>query len=354
MRTPDTVPSIPLAEKPTPLRDLPNLTHVLNGPRILVKRDDMTGLALGGNKTRKLEYLMAEVQRTGADYIVTGAGFHSNWCTQAVAAARRLGMGALLVKAGPADGWEPQELDGNHLLHAAMNAEIRVARPEHLEAAMAEAVDDLRRRGHHPEVLTNAGSTPLGALGYVNAMREMAQQASEMGIDIDYVVHPTGTGGTQAGLVLGSKVWGVRARVMGVSVGLHTQAEQEDLVHKLVADTAAFLQVEGLAGREDVIVKDGYHGGGYGFFSRKKAEAVQLAAAREGLFIDPVYTGSALACLIDLCRQGFFKPGDVVVFLHTGGQAALFPYRNPLASFLKGHELSWRIPAWNPRASDHS
>jgi L-cysteate sulfo-lyase len=342
------LPRVRLANLPTPLQEAPNLTKALKGPRIFIKRDDMTGLAFGGNKTRKLEYLMADALRQKADYIVTGAGFHSNWCTQATAAARRLGLKIVLVKTGPKDGWVPEQLDGNHLLHVLMGAEIRVARPENISRVTKDTMDELTEAGHRPYLLTDAGSTPPGAAGYMNAMLELASQSVELGINIDYLVHATGSGGTQAGLVIGAKALNTGIKVIGVSVGARGVDEQREIVSKKIDEALEFQGLGIKIDSEDVIVNDGYAGGGYGFMSGGKAEAVRLAAETEGLMLDPVYTATAMSCLIDLCRKGFFKPSDVVVYLHTGGSAALFPYRDSFKAYLSSRDFPWTVPAWSP------
>jgi len=343
-----TLPRVRLASLPTPLQELPNLSAALKGPRILVKRDDMTGLAFGGNKTRKLEYLMADALSQGADYIVTGAGFHSNWCTQAAAAARRLGMRVVLVKSGPRDGYAPMDIDGNHMLHRLMGAEIKVARPENTEKVIEETMEELRAAGHTPYQLRATGSTPPGVMGYVNTILELTSQAVDMGIDVDYLVHASGSGGTQAGLVLGAKMFSTDIKVLGVTTGGKTEEGQIEKVSGLVREGAGLLGLGVDLEPGDVTVYNDYAGEGYGYVTDGKMEAVKLVAETEGLMLDPVYTASSMACLIDLCRKGFFEPGDVVVYLHTGGSAALFPYKAPLKAYLEGGERPWVIPPWSP------
>jgi len=313
-----------------------------------VKRDDMTGLAFGGNKTRKLEYLMADAMSQDADYIVTGAGFHSNWCTQAAAAARKLGMKVVLVKSGPRDGYEPEDIDGNHLLHSLMGAEIKVARPENTQKVIEETMDELKAAGHRPYLLRATGSTPSGVMGYVNTILELTSQAVDLGIDIDYLVHASGSGGTQAGLVLGAKIFSTGIKVLGVTTGGKTSESQIEKVSSLVGEAAELLELSIDLAPGDIAVYDEYAGDGYGYVTDGKMEAVKLVAETEGLMLDPVYTASSMACLIDLCRRKFFKPEDVVVYLHTGGPAALFPYKTPLKAYLRGEERPWVIPPWSP------
>ena len=343
-----TLPRVRLASLPTPLQELHNLSEALKGPRIFVKRDDLTGLALGGNKTRKLEYLMADAMSQKADYIVTGAGFHSNWCTQAAAAACKLGMKVVLVKTGPSDGYEPDDIDGNNLLHHLMGAEIKVARPENAQKVAEETMDELRGAGHRPYLLRATGSTPPGVMGYVNTILELTSQTVEMGIEIDYLVHASGSGGTQAGLVLGSNIFSTGIRVIGVTTGGRPKESQIENVSNLVKEAAKLLEVTVNLAPDEVIVHDEYAGGGYGYVSEQKMEAIRMMAETEGLMLDPVYTASSMACLIDLCRRKYFKPKDVVVFLHTGGSAALFPYKTPLKAYMLGGKMPWVIPPWSP------
>ncbi len=346
----NTLPRVRLANLPTPLQEMPNLSKTLKGPRIFVKRDDMTGLAFGGNKTRKLEYLMADALRHEADYILTGAGFQSNWCTQTAAAACRLGMKIALIKSGPKDGYDSKDYDANHLLHYLPGADIQVARPENLQKVTEAKMEELKAKGHKPYLMTLAGSTPLGVAGYINAVLELLQQSAEQGIHIDYLITTSGSGGTQAGLVIGAKAFSTGMKIIASTNGSYSKKEQIDTVSQRIDDALEFLELDVKIAPEDIVVYDQYAGGGYGFIDEVKAEAITIAAQTEGLFIDPVYSCASMACLIDLCRQGFFKPDDVVVFLHTGGQAELFAYKTPLKDYMEGKPLSWTVPEWSPLA----
>ncbi|MFB0543397.1 MAG: D-cysteine desulfhydrase family protein [Candidatus Bathyarchaeia archaeon] len=340
-----TLPRVKLTNLPTPLQEAPNLSKALGGPRILVKRDDLTGLAFGGNKTRKLEFLMADALREGADVIVTGAGFQSNWCTQSAAAARRLGMKCVLIKSGPVDGYDPEDYDGNHLLHFLMGAEIKVATGRNTRKVYDETMEELREKGHRPHLLTAAGSTPPGVMGYVNAVLELASQAVEQGIKIDYLVHASGSGGTMAGLVLGAKALNTGIEIIGAAVSPGKERMVKN-VTRLVNESAGYLGVDLAVNEDEITVYDEYAGPGYGVLTDEKAEAVKIAAETEGLFLDPVYTGTSMAALIGLSREGVFKADDTVVFLHTGGSAALFPYRSPLKAYGVGKPMPWRVPPW--------
>jgi len=344
------LPRIRLANLPTPLQELPNLSRFLGGPRIFVKRDDMTGLAFGGNKTRKLEYLMGDALNRKADYIVTGAGFQSNWCTQSACAARKLGMKIALIKKGPKDGYDSEDYDGNHLLHFLCGSDIQVVRPENFEKTAQETMEKLSKAGHRPYLIPLAGSIPPGVAGYVNAMLELLQQAVDMGVEIDYLVHTTGSGGTQAGLIIGAKALSTGIKIIGVANGSWQKEEQSKNISRVLGEALSFLELDLKITGEDIVIYDQYAGGGYGFMTQPKAEAIKILAESEGLFLDPVYTCVAMACLIDLCRKGFFRPDDVVVFLHTGGQAALFPYKVPLKYYVLGKVFPWSVPPWSPKA----
>lgn len=345
------LPRVRLATLPTPLQELPNLSKALKGPRIFVKRDDMTGLAFGGNKTRKLEYLMPDALRYKADYIVTGAGFHSNWCTQTAAAARRLGMKIVLIKTGPKEGYDPKDYDGNHLLQFLQGAEIKVVKPENAQEVEQETMEQLRATRHRPYLLTATGSTPPGVAGYINTMLELLQQSVELGINIDYLVHATGSGGTQSGLIIGAKAFNTNVKIIGSTTGSLSKDQQIENISNIIDESLEFLQLDLEITEEEVIIYDQYAGDGYGFMTAGKGEAIKIVAETEGLFLDPVYTSSAMACLIDLCREGFFSPEDVVVFLHTGGSVALFPYKRPIKAYASGEIPSWTVPPWSPLAS---
>jgi len=343
----NSLPRIRLANLPTPLQELPNLSKALKGPRIFVKRDDLTGLAFGGNKTRKLEYLMGEAVQQKADCIVTYAGFHSNWLTQSAAAARKLGMKIFMVKTGPHDGYDPEEFDGNHLLHFLAGASMKVVRPERVAAAVEETAAELRAAGHRPFILQEMGSTPSGVAGYVNFFIELIGQTSDLSLSLDYLVHTTGAGGTQAGLIIGAKAFHTGIKVIGSTSGSRTVAEQTPKVFNLIQESLKLMDMDVRIDREDIVIYDSY-ADGYGYATEKKAEAVKMLAELEGLFLDPVYTASSMACLIDLCRKGFLKKEDTVLFLHTGGSAALFAYKEPLRAYRQGKKIPWTVPPWSP------
>jgi len=225
---------------------------------------------------------------------------------------------------------------------------MRIVKPGTDEKVKEEIFQQLRKEGHRPYLLPVGGNSPQGVAGYMNAMLELVHQASELGIGVDYVIHASGSGGTQAGTVIGSKALNSGIKVICSTTGSRAKEQARGLVLDIIGKTLKFFDLAVQISEEDVRIYDTYAGGGYGFMTPGKAEAIKLLAETEGLILDPVYTGSAMACLIDLCRQGVFKRSDVVVFIHTGGQAGLFPYRAPLKAYGMGATLPWTVPPWFP------
>jgi len=310
------IPRLNFAHLPTPIEELPRLSEVLGGPRILVKRDDQTGLAFGGNKTRKLEFLVAEALDQGAGILITGGALQSNHCRQTAAAAARFGLGCILVL----NGEMPDQPSANLLVDQLFGAEIvtipdRSLRDQTLQNTFDKAVSD----GRKPYLVTYGGSSPAGALGYAFAMEELMKQHMEP----DWIVFGTSSGGTHAGMVLGQRVFGYPGKVLGISID-----EPEDWlkrrVSKLASDASEKLGERIVFTGEDVLASDEYCQAGYGVLTEAEREAVRLFAKHEGLLLDPVYTGRAAAGMIDLIRRGFFKKEETVLFWHTGGQPALF------------------------------
>ena len=337
-----------IATLPTPLQYLPNLTEKLGGPNIWVKRDDLTGVAFGGNKARKLEYIMGDALDNDADVIVTGAGFHSNWCTQTVAAAKKLGLDIYLVKSAPYEDYDGQDWDGNHLLHHLMGAHVKTVRPEHFMDTINATMDQLKADGRNPYYTPVGGSDPTGASAYMNAVLELTYQANDEGVHFDSLFHATGSGGTQAGLVMGTKAFNTGMKIVGAACGWTEKHEQIDKVRGIVLDAMKKYDLEFNLRDEDLIVYNEYVGGGYGFMSEAKLEAVKMLAETEGLMIDPVYTSVAMACLIDQVKKGKFKKEDNILFLHTGGAVALFPYKEPIKAYVQGKPIPWTKPDWSP------
>ena len=326
-------PRVPLAHLPTPLEHLPRLSAHLGGPRIFVKRDDCTGLATGGNKTRKREYLVAEALEHRADTLVTIGAIQSNHARQTAAAASRFGLDCHLVFERRIDDPDDAYLrSGNVLLDRIFGATIHeYERGTDTDAAAAAIADGLRGQGRVPYVIPSGGSNPIGALGYVDAALELAGQASEAGIEMTHIVHASGSAGTQAGLAVGLGFAGSAASLLGISVSAD-RPTLEDKVWTLARATAELIGRPDCVTRGDVVVDDRYVGDGYGIPTEAMNEAVLLLARLEGLLVDPVYTGKALAGLIDLIRQGRIDGSGDIVFVHTGGVAGLFGYHTQITT----------------------
>jgi L-cysteate sulfo-lyase len=320
-------PRIRLGHFPTPLEPLHNLTRLLGGPRLWIKRDDCTGLSTGGNKTRKLEFLMAEAQARDADVVITQGATQSNHARQTAAAAAKLGMRCHILLEDRTGSTAVDYTDnGNVLLDRLHGATVeRRAGGSDMQAEMEAVALRLQQEGRRPYVIPGGGSNPLGALGYVNAALELSHQSSEMGLRIDALVHATGSAGTQAGLVTGLVAMNSAIRLLGIGVRAPRE-KQEAMVFDLACRTWALLGLRGEPPREAVQANSDYVGGGYGVPTPGMVEAVTLLARSEGLLLDPVYSGKGMAGLIDLVRQGRFERDQNIVFLHTGGSAALFGY----------------------------
>ncbi len=309
------------------------LSDRLGGPRLWVKRDDCTGLATGGNKTRKLEYLVADALNLGADTLITLGALQSNHARQTAAAAAKVGLKCVLVLeervSQPTDAYRH---NGNILLDRLLGATLKyVPRDTQMVEAGERAADEVRRAGGKPYIIPVGGSNPIGALGYVGCAAEILQQAADLDIRVDRVVHATGSNGTQAGLVAGFDGMRSGVRVLGVTVG-RSRSVQEKGVAALVDETWAHLGLKGAAPHDNIEANDGYFGEAYGVPTPAMKEAVQLLAETESLLLDPVYSGKAMSGLIDLIRKGAFGKDENIVFVHTGGQAGLFAYEPAFAA----------------------
>ncbi|MDY4192535.1 MAG: D-cysteine desulfhydrase family protein [Oscillospiraceae bacterium] len=323
---------VALSAFPTPLEYAENLTRFLGGPKIYIKRDDCTALAFGGNKTRKLEFIMAKAREEGADTVVTLGGVQSNWVRQTIAAARHMGMDAVAVL----EGEKPKEYQGNLLLDKLMGAELIFHGPvpqeeEDLEIQgvcpiTGKVAEELAARGKKPFLAPLGGATPLGALGYINMIGELKEQMDAMGIRADYLVSGVGTGGTQAGMECGVRLAGMDTKVLGISISRHTRPKEEEIA-EMCGDVFRFLGVSWpeLSPGEISICYD-YVGAGYGAVTDQALEAIGLAARLEGLILCHTYAGKALGGLIDLIRRGELTSRDTAVFVHTGGGVANFAH----------------------------
>jgi L-cysteate sulfo-lyase len=326
-------PRVKLCQAPTPLELLPNLTKALGGPQIWMKRDDLTGMGLGGNKVRKLEFLAGEAVAQGADHLVTQGAVQSNHVRQTAAVAMKLGMRCTAVLEHRIETNDPAYLgSGNVLLDKIMGVELQY-RPggSDMQAAIDEVGAVIQHAGGKPYVIPGGGSNPVGATGYAAVAAELVQQTNEMGLRVDRLVHATGSAGTQAGLVAGLHAMSSPIRVLGIGVR-NPKDKQEAAVLKLARATLERLGVDRELPAEAVEANCDYVGPGYGRPTPGMIEAVQMLARTEGIFLDPVYSGKGMAGLIDLVRTGAFTQRENVVFLHTGGAAGLFGYTDQFAA----------------------
>ncbi|MEO1538199.1 MAG: D-cysteine desulfhydrase [Pseudomonadota bacterium] len=327
-------PRAALCHQPTPIEEMPRLSKLLGGPNLFIKRDDCTGLATGGNKTRKLEFLVGEAQRAGADMLVTQGAVQSNHVRQTAAAAAKFGMKCHVLLERRVPGVDASyEQTGNVLLDTLFGA-THEFRPPGLDMnAEAETVTaKLRGEGHKPYFIPGGGSNPTGALGYANCAKEIADHCNDTAQRFDWLVMATGSTGTQAGLVAGFHAMGYALPVMGVSVR-QPHDRQVAAVHGLTQRTLEKLSADPIPVSE-IHVDDGYVGEGYGIPAPSTYEAIHLTARHEGILLDPVYSAKGMAGLFGMIRDGFFKPSDRVLFLHTGGATALFAYEDQLIQTL--------------------
>ncbi|CUH87680.1 L-cysteate sulfo-lyase [Phaeobacter sp. CECT 5382] len=316
-----------IAHLPTPLERMDRLSKELGGPEIWIKRDDCTGLSTGGNKTRKLEFLMAEAEMEGADVVITQGATQSNHARQTAAFAAKLGLQChLLLEDRTGSNNANYKNNGNVLLdhlHGA-TTETRPGGAD-MAAEMEAVAEKMRATGKKVYTIPGGGSNPTGALGYVNCAYELLGQVNNSGTKIDHIVHATGSAGTQAGLITGLKATNANIPLLGIGVRA-PKAKQEENVYNLAVKTAEKLGCAGVVSREDVVANTDYVGEGYGIPTAGGMEAIQMFAELESILLDPVYSAKGAAGLIDLIRKGYFKKGERVVFIHTGGAAALFGY----------------------------
>ena len=320
-------PRLHWAHLPTPLEYLENLSRELNGPEIWIKRDDCTGMSTGGNKTRKLEFLMAEAKEQGADIVLTQGATQSNHARQTAAFAARIGIACHILLEDRTGKHNTEYTENGNVfldrLHGA-SIERHPANPD-MNGEVEKVAERLRAEGRKAYTIPGGGSNPTGALGYVNAALELLTQANERSLRIDHIVHATGSAGTQAGLITG--LVGANSNIPLLGIGVRVAQEpQENNVFKLACATAEKLGCPGVVKREQVVANCDYIGQGYGFPAPSTIEAIEMLARLEGILLDPVYSGKGMAGLIDLCRKGFFRRGQNIVFIHTGGAAGLFGY----------------------------
>jgi L-cysteate sulfo-lyase len=322
-------PRLRFAHLPTPLEPMENLSRLLDGPNIWVKRDDCTGLAGGGNKTRKLEFLMADAEQQGADTIITQGAVQSNHARQTAAIAAKLGYECYLLLENRTGSDDPDFLaNGNVLLDDIYNARLSdFPAGTDMNQEMLSLAEELRVAGKKPYIIPGGGSNRIGALGYVDAAYELVGQCNDQGLKVDHIVHATGSTGTQAGLVTGLTAIHSGIDLMGISVRAPKEAQEEN-VYRLACETAELIGSSAALNRSDVVANSDYVGEGYGMPTDGMIEAVEMTARHESILLDPVYSGKAMAGLIDLVRQGFYRREENIVFIHTGGAQALSGYRS--------------------------
>ncbi|MGB8814372.1 MAG: D-cysteine desulfhydrase [Paracoccaceae bacterium] len=324
-------PRVRLAHLPTPLEPMPRLSALLGGPEIWIKRDDCTGLSTGGNKTRKLEFLMAEALAMGADIVLTQGATQSNHARQTAAAAAKLGLACHLLLEDRTGYNEPNyRLNGNVLLDVLHGATIEHRGPGlDMNAEMMAVAETFRAQGRKPYAIVGGGSNPTGALGYVNCALELLGQSVDRGLVFDHMVTATGSAGTHAGLIVGLKALNAQIPLLGIGVRAPKDT-QEANVFRLAQATEEKLGVTGVVKRTDVVANCDYIGKGYGIPAESTLEAIDIFAKTEAILLDPVYSGKGAAGLIDLIRKGHFKKGERIVFLHTGGAIGLTGYTHVL------------------------
>jgi D-cysteine desulfhydrase family pyridoxal phosphate-dependent enzyme len=316
----ESLPRVSLACLPTPVQEMPRLSRLL-GRRLWVKRDDLTGLALGGNKTRKLEFLCADALRRGADTLITTGAPQSNHCRQTAAAAARLGLRCILVLTGP-----PQSADtGNLLLDSLVGAELEWADGRPRDSALQEVFAREHSAGRNPYLIPYGGSNPLGAAAYALAVRELMDQ----GVRPDWILFASSSGGTQAGLILGARRFGFSGRIQGISVDWQAGPLREK-IRALAEETARTLGEDELPPGEHIRIDDRFLGAGYGKVSGLEREAIALFARQEGLLLDPVYTARAAGGMVEMIHRDEIRASESVLFWHTGGIPAVWAYAKEL------------------------
>jgi D-cysteine desulfhydrase len=322
------IPRQSLGFFPTPIVELSKLSKALGGSKIFMKRDDNTGLALGGNKTRKLEFILGDALACGADTIITAGAAQSNHCRQTAAAAASLQLECHLVLGGE----KPDIVNGNLLLDQIFGCHIHWAGVNRKGEDIPQIVEQLKQAGKKPYVVPYGGSNELGALAFVEALKELETQRQDTGKSFTYIVFASSSGGTQAGLMLGKKMLDASYQIVGINIdkGETDKVPFDQFILSLANSTAKFIGVNHDFSEEDLILNSDYVGEGYGVIGHLENEAISLTAQTEGILLDPVYTGRAMGGLFDMIRTGKINKKDSVLFWHTGGVPALFAYSNRL------------------------
>ena len=333
----ENLPRISLGFYPTPLAEARHLSSVLGGPRILIKREDLSGLALGGNKCRKLEFILAQAKKREANAVVSTAGAQSNFCLALAAAASKLGMKSSFVVIKGVH----VETQGNLLLHNILGSNVDILETTNIDETsgrvvsekMDRSAEDLRARGYNPFIIRHTIpdiSAILSVVGSIDTADELTTQLKEQNIDAQYVVVANHGGGTQAGLVLGLKHLRADCKVIGMSIIRNEDVAKAAVIEKIGA-ASDFLGLGTKVTPGEFEIDDAYRGEGYGMVTKESIDAIRLVAETEGIFLDPVYTSKAMAGFVDLIKKGRFKSTDTVIFMHTGGIPVLFSYDKEIA-----------------------
>lgn len=328
----DESPRVKLANLPTPLEKMPRLTKLLDGPQLWIKREDCTGLALGGNKERKAEFTIGDALNKKADTVITVGSIQSNHARSTVAAAVKKGLKVSLVLTGE----KPKNPDGNLLMIHLLGAEIKNLRGKPtkftIKNTMEEIAANLRKKGHTPYIIPSGASYPPGAIAYVNMMLELLTQAQENNIKISHIFHAAGSGGTQAGLVLANKALGSEVKIIGICAEPNIRDQLIAKTVEIANKTSKLLDLKTIVMSSDIVLNDDYAGEEYERMTPAALKAIKLVAKTEGILLDPIYTGRAMAGLIDLIKSKSYRKGDNIVFLHTGGSPTLFPFKKEFAT----------------------
>ncbi len=312
----------------TPIEKLPRFSRAVGGPDIYIKRDDLLGLTAGGNKTRKLEFLVADALKQGADTLITSGAVQSNHCRLTLSAAVKEGMKCRLVLKELIPGSYDPDAGGNiFLFHLLGTEKIEIVSDDAaFKLAVQNTLQSLTEKGRKGYVIPMGGSSAIGATGYVACAQEIQDQMFRLGMHFDAMVCASASAGTQAGLVAGMFGCNMNIPVIGINAGV-TEKGQDDVVYQLALNTAVHVEIKTPIPRDAAICFDDYMGPGYAIPTPEMASAIRLLAETEGILLDPVYTGKAMAGLIDLCRKGYFRIGQIILFLHTGGAWALPVYQ---------------------------
>ncbi|WP_438950721.1 D-cysteine desulfhydrase family protein [Psychrobacter submarinus] len=324
----DTLPKASLGYFPTPLIELTRLSKTLGGPNIYMKRDDNTGLALGGNKTRKLEYIIGDALAKGADTVITAGAIQSNHCRQTAGAAASLGLECHLVLGGE----EPEQPQGNLLLDKVYGCHIHWTGENRKGEDIPALVAQLKAEGKKPYVIPYGGSNELGAVAFIEAYKELNAQREALKVDFSHIIFASSSGATHAGLMLGNKILQTHSQIVGINIdkGEMDKVPFDEHIVSLANSTAQLIAADYQFTADDLILNSDYVGDGYGVIGELEKEAIALTAQNEGILLDPVYTGRAMGGLIDMIRTEQIKATDNVLFWHTGGAPALFAYADDL------------------------